>query len=45
MSADVTNITDERYLVGGFSDLAATVFTNGTFARPREWYLSVQRSF
>ncbi len=45
VSAGVTNLTDERYLVGGFSDLAATGFVDGTYARPREWYLAARFNF
>ncbi|EQB29894.1 TonB-dependent receptor [Sphingobium ummariense] len=41
----VTNLTNRHYLVGGFSDLPATGFVDGTYARPREWYLTVRRNF
>lgn len=44
-SAGVNNLTDKRYLVGGFSDLAATGFVDGTYARPREYYLSARLTF
>jgi iron complex outermembrane receptor protein len=38
------NLTDERYLVsGGFS--ANVGNSEGTYARPREWYLNVSRTF
>ncbi len=45
MAIGVTNIFNKNYLIGGFSDLPATGFVDGTFARPREWFLSVKRNF
>ena len=42
--AGIKNLSDERYLISGaFS--ANTGVVEGTYARPREWFLSVKRSF
>ena len=38
------NLTDERYLVSGF-DQPGVGFTEGTYARPREWYLTLRLNF
>lgn len=40
----VTNLTDERYIVSGFEsgDLG---FTNASYNRPREWYLSLAYNY
>lgn len=42
--AGVRNITDERYLISGF-DQPGVGFTEGTYARPREWFLTVRLSY
>ncbi len=42
VSAGVTNLTNERYLLGGYSDLQQTGATTGTFSRPREWFLKLR---
>jgi iron complex outermembrane receptor protein len=39
-----TNLTDRIYLVSGAFNGAAGV-ADGTYGRPREWYLTVRRSF
>jgi iron complex outermembrane recepter protein len=45
LSVGVSNLTDKRYIVGGFSDLPASGFTDATFARPREWSVSMRYTF
>ncbi|MBL4869471.1 MAG: TonB-dependent receptor [Robiginitomaculum sp.] len=40
----IRNITDEIYLISGF-DQPGVGFTEGTFARPREWYLTARFSY
>ena len=35
------NLSDERYLISGF-DQPGVGFTEGTYARPREWYLTLR---
>lgn len=40
----VTNITDERYIISGF-EAGSLPFTNGSFNRPREWYLTIGYQF
>ncbi len=44
VTAGVKNITNETYLVSGYEDAGAGI-TEGVYARPREWYASVKRSF
>lgn len=41
------NLTDEEYIVTGNDETAAAQFgyTQATYARPREWWASVRRSF
>lgn len=39
-----TNLTDERYVVGG-SAIPASGSIGGVFSRPREWYLRVSANF
>lgn len=41
------NLTDEEYIVAGNAEIAAGQFgyIQGTFARPREWWASVRKSF
>jgi iron complex outermembrane receptor protein len=41
----VTNLTDKAYLVSGFSSLPALGIVNGIYARPREWGLSLKKTF
>jgi len=38
------NLTDERYLVSGFNQ-PGVGFTEGTYARPREWYLTLRLNY
>lgn len=45
VSAGITNLTNHHYIVGGFSDLAASGLTDATYARPREWFLTARRTF
>lgn len=45
LSVGVTNLTDRRYKIGGFSDLPTTGFVDATYARPREWFVTARRSF
>ena len=40
----VNNLTDEQYLVAADSN-GAIGYALGVFARPRNWYLSVERAF
>lgn len=44
LTAGVTNLTDERYLVTGQAQIAGGVIY-GTYSRPREWYLRVGFEF
>jgi len=41
MSLGGRNLSDERYLISGF-DQPGVGFTEGTYARPREWYLTLR---
>ncbi|MDA5194831.1 TonB-dependent receptor [Govanella unica] len=41
----VTNLTNERYFVGGVADIASFGLVEATWARPREWGASVKASF
>ena len=45
VTAGATNLNDKRYILGGFADFAASGFATATYARPREWYLTVHQSF
>lgn len=45
VSAGIANLTDHRYIVGGFSDLPASGLTDAIYARPREWSLGVRHTF
>lgn len=45
LSLGVSNLTDKRYIVGGFSDLPASGFSDSTYARPREWSATIRHSF
>ncbi len=38
------NLSDERYIISGF-DQPGVGFTEGTYARPREWYLTLRLSY
>lgn len=38
------NLGDERYLISGF-DQPGVGFTEGTYARPREWYLTLRLTY
>jgi len=44
VTAGMTNITDERYLVTGQAQIAGGQFY-GTYSRPREWYLKLGLDF
>ncbi len=44
VTAGMTNITDERYLVTGQAQIAGGQFY-GTFSRPREWYVKLGLNF
>jgi len=44
ITAGMTNITDERYLVTGQAQIAGGQFY-GTYSRPREWYLKLGLDF
>jgi iron complex outermembrane receptor protein len=41
------NLSDEEYIVAGNAEryLGNIGYTQGTYARPREWWLSVRREF
>lgn len=41
ITAGVTNIGDERYIRGGFSDPVTIGTTIASYSRPREWFLKV----
>lgn len=45
VAAGVTNIGDEEYLVTGRADLTTSGIVDGTYARPREWYVTLSFSF
>lgn len=45
ISVGATNLTNRYYIIGGFSDLPATGLIDATYARPREWFVTVRRSF
>lgn len=38
------NLSDQKYLISGFNQ-PGVGFTEGTFARPREWYLTLRLSY
>ncbi len=44
LTAGMTNITDERYLVTGQAQIAGGQFY-GTYSRPREWYVKLGLDF
>lgn len=39
------NLTDEEYLIAGFSDLPTSSFADGSYARSRQWGLSAKYQF
>ena len=45
LSLGVTNLTDKRYLVTGYADLANAGSITGIYARPREWYARLKYEF
>ncbi|MEX1147181.1 MAG: TonB-dependent receptor [Sphingomonadales bacterium] len=44
VTGGVKNLTDETALVSGYEDAGAGL-TEGVYSRPREWFMSVKRSF
>ncbi|MEX6725496.1 TonB-dependent receptor [Parapedomonas caeni] len=40
-----TNLTNKKYLLSGYQDLAAASAVEGTFSRPREWYLKLKYQY
>lgn len=38
------NLSDQKYLISGFNQ-PGVGFTEGTYARPREWYLTLRMSY
>ncbi|MCF6195355.1 MAG: TonB-dependent receptor, partial [Emcibacter sp.] len=45
ISALVTNLTDERYIVGGLSTLGSFGIVEAVYGRPREWGVSLGYEF
>lgn len=45
VTGGVTNLTDKRYLRGGFSDPATIGTTIGSYSRPREWFVKISHEF
>ncbi|NJC05158.1 iron complex outermembrane receptor protein [Sphingomonas kaistensis] len=45
LSAGVTNIFDERYLIQGNASLATLGYAERIFARPRSWFVQLSSSF
>ena len=41
ITAGVTNLTDERYIQGGYVDLNVGGVALATYSRPREWFLKI----
>ena len=41
LTAGVTNLTDKRYLQGGYVDLNVGGAATASFSRPREWFLKL----
>jgi len=41
----VTNLTDERYIQGGFVELDVAGLANANYSRPREWFLKIGYQF
>lgn len=44
VSAGAKNLTDEKYLISGISNITSNGYLFGTFARGREWYFKVRYS-
>jgi len=44
LSAGVTNLTNERYLLTGYNNIGVQGHVEVTFARPREWFLRLKYS-
>jgi|GEM_PF-4759290 len=40
-TAGVTNLTDKRYIMGGFVDLDVAGLATANYSRPREWFLKI----
>src|SRR3546814_17936125 len=45
VTGGVTNLTNKAILMSGFADLQGSSIADGTYGRPREWYLTVRYSF
>ncbi len=45
VTAGVTNLTDKRYIQGGYVDLNVGGVAEATYSRPREWYLKIGYKF
>ncbi|WP_327753242.1 TonB-dependent receptor (plasmid) [Sphingobium sp. SJ10-10] len=45
LTAGVTNITDKRFIRGGFSDPITIGTTIASYSPPREWFLKVRHEF
>lgn len=45
VAVQVRNLTNRTYLITGNDEFNGFGYTEGVYARPREWSLSVQRSF
>ena len=45
MTAGVTNLFDEEYLIQGNASLATLGYAERIYARPRSWYVQVAAEF
>ncbi|EZP83971.1 TonB-dependent receptor-like protein [Novosphingobium resinovorum] len=45
LTGGVTNLTNEAVLMSGFADLQGSSIADGTYGRPREWYVTMRYSF
>ncbi len=45
LTAGVTNLGNERYLVSGYSDIDGVGTTYGIFSRPREWFVTARLKY
>src|SRR3546814_20299749 len=45
VTGGVTNLPNKAILISGFADLQGSSIADGTYGRPREWYLTVRYSF
>ncbi|ATE63636.1 TonB-dependent receptor [Rhizorhabdus dicambivorans] len=45
VTGGITNLTDKAVLMSGFADLQGSSLADGTYGRPREWYLSIRYSY